>query len=362
MRAGVAVFVAATCLLPRVARTQPDAPDADIVLDIPLHPDIMTVLQLPEAVVSARTLHRDEFQIGFFASRIYVQPRPDTSAGTEALLEVETTAQQQRFRLRVVEHADDAARMFLVRARNVEQGARDARPVVLPELAPEPASAPPSLPSEPPPPRLPDAGRASTPEPAGPAAGHAVASVRSPGFELSVHTVVALAGTTALMVPGYEPIDVRKSHRAFGLRIAGRPRDRWWAVEGNVSGEWLVGPTVHTRGNAMQPEVIQVSGPLLRMDAGLRARFGAPWSATAYAGIGLQAHHLDIDVPMAQRDGLSRDMLFGGTLALGMGLGYRTGKILLGLELHMRQGVPDDYRSVSALLSVGCFLDQEKEP
>ncbi len=197
---------------------------------------------------------------------------------------------------------------------------------------------------------------------AGEPVNRANAAASAPRFELSLHAVVTLAGTTALDLAGYEAKSARQSHRAFGMRVVVARPGASWGVEANVSGEWPVGPTVHTGGNAMQPEEVEVSGPLLRADAGLRARFGVPWSATAYAGIGLHAFHQDIEAPTRPLDRPDGDMQSGGALALGMGLGYRTRKVLLGLELHVRQGVPDDYRSVAALLSVGCFLDQENEP
>ena len=145
------------------------------------------------------------------------------------------------------------------------------------------------------------------------------------------------------------------------MRLAVAPPDAWWVVEASVSGEQLVAPTVHGRVDGTAPqgrEVLMVSGPRLRADAGMRARFGAPWSATAYAGIGLQMHHRDIEKPSAAEPKPTGDMPLGGVLALGMGLEYRAGALLLGLELHLRQGVPADYRSMEALLSVGFFLNQ----
>ena len=128
-------------------------------------------------------------------------------------------------------------------------------------------------------------------------------------------------------------------------------------MEANVTWESLVAPT--TQRDERGDHVLDVGGPRLRADAGLRGRFGTTWTATFYSGIGLQAHYLDIDAPgnpMAT-EGI-RDLPFEGALALGMGLEYRAGDMLLGLDLHARQGVPADYRSVAALLSVGFFLDQ----
>lgn len=182
-------------------------------------------------------------------------------------------------------------------------------------------------------------------------------------FALSVHAVAAL-GTTAVHVAGYSPIDVRRSHYALGLRVAGHPRDTWWAVEANVTWESLVAPTTHAQGDESSVRRFEVDGARLRTDAGLRGRFGTRLVPTVYAGIGLQAHHLSIeateDAENSRRNTRTSDLPFEGVLALGMGLEYRVDNVLLGLDLHIRQGVPAEYRSVSAFLSVGFLLDQGK--
>lgn len=365
MRAGVAVIVAVTCSLPGPARTQPDTVGADVVLDVSVHPDIMTVLQLPDTVVRARTLHRKEFQVGYFASRIYVQPQPDTPAGTEALLEVETTTQQRRFRLRVVARAADAAQIFPVLAPEAEQGAPDTQPGVSPEATPAP-SEPPSVPDTPEQPRLTDPGHASTPKPTAPADPRTTPAAHGWPLVLSVHAVVTLAGATAVEIDGYEPEDARQPHHTLGIRLAATPRHARWSLEANISGEWLAASTRHSKSVPRLDEALTVRGPWLRADVGIRARFGTTLMPTAHAGFGLQARFLEIEKTIEDRtlpdEPLKterlEDMPLGGVLTLGLGLEYRTGDVLLGLELHMRQGVPADYRSVEAVLSVGVCLDQ----
>jgi hypothetical protein len=172
-----------------------------------------------------------------------------------------------------------------------------------------------------------------------------------------VHAVAAL-GTTEVTVAGYEPKDVRQPHHAFGVLVAGHPRDTWWSVEASVSGEWPVAPVTYIQADGDERHEVEVDGPRLRADVGLKARFGSSLIPTAYAGIELQAHLRDIESARAGDDEPTGDMPFASVLALGMGLEYRAGDLLLGLDLHIRQGLPADYRSVAALLSVGCFLDQ----
>jgi hypothetical protein len=41
-----------------------------------------------------------------------------------------------------------------------------------------------------------------------------------------------------------------------------------------------------------------------------------------------------------------------------MGLQRRVGDVLLGIDFQITQGVPPEYRSVEAVLSVGFALDQ----
>jgi hypothetical protein len=370
MRAGVAVIMVVTCFFPGLARTQPETKGADIVPEVSVHPDIMTVMQLPDTVVRARTLHRDEFRVGFFASRIYVQPRSDTPAGTEALLEVETRTQQRTIRLRVVEHAADAAQVFPVRAPEAEHGAPDTQPVAPPEAAPTP-STPPSVPGAPEQPRLPDPDPASAVEPTASADPRTTPAAHGRPLALSIHAVVALAGATEIESAGYEPEDARQPHHTLGVRLAAAPRDDRWSLEASISGAWPAAPTRHSKqdGEQNEPlrhEALTVSGPSLLAEVGMRARFGITLMPTAYAALGLRAHFREVEAiitvpgqpdepPQLRR---KEDMPLGGVLTLGLGLQYRAGGVLLGLDLHLRQGVPADYRSVEAALSVGFCLDR----
>jgi hypothetical protein len=187
----------------------------------------------------------------------------------------------------------------------------------------------------------------------GPAAADDARDTGALRFDLSVQALAALAGTTQLTVAGFKAIDARQPHRAFGVRVAGSPHDARWAVEANVSGEWPAAPTTH-RAEGL---TALVSGPWLRADAGMRARLRTRLSPTAYAGLGLQWHHRDIKTTL-ETDPLGRRLPVVGVLALGLGLEYRSGGLLLGLELHVRQDVTAQYHSVSALLSVGFCLDQ----
>jgi hypothetical protein len=190
-----------------------------------------------------------------------------------------------------------------------------------------------------------------------PATGRAATARTGRRFEVSVHAVATLAGTTEIKVPGYEPIQARQPHRAFGGRVAVRRPGTAWAVEANVTGEWPAGPTTHTVREGDAVNKVEVSGPLLRMDVGLRGSFGTRLSPTVYGGAGLHAHHRDKNDPENAAKVAVGDMPFRGVLVLGLGLEYRARDVLLGLELHVRQGVPDDYHSVGALLSVGFPVD-----
>jgi hypothetical protein len=386
MRAGLGVLIVIVITLPEQARSQGN-PDMDTALTIAIHPGVSTILQLPDDIVDTWIEHTGEIKVARVGNEIAVRPRAGTPAGVEVLLEVETRTMHRTFRLRVVARARDAHRDVLVLPAEDEQDAGEPAPEALsgaPAEPPAPAEQEPpartstSPPSPAPPEPLAGPEPAAEPAPAEPAAtasstepvpaeaepvtpaattaanGERTGAAGSSRVEFSLHGFASLAGTTEVRVAGYEAKDARRSHRVFGMRIAGRRPGALWGGEVNVSGEWLAGPTTHRddRGELV------VSGPWLRADGGLRVRFEGHLTPTAYAGIGLQAHHRDIVPDTDRRDEGTNVMPFGGVLALGLGLEYRAGDMLLGLELHVRQGLPAEYRSVGAFLSAGLFLDR----
>jgi hypothetical protein len=189
----------------------------------------------------------------------------------------------------------------------------------------------------------------------------------SPRLDISVHAVAGLPGVTALGVEGYESRDARQPHLSFGARVAGAPQGARWAMEVGISGEWPLAPTVHVEPKS--DAVLELGGPWLRMDVGLRAHFGTRWRPTLHAGIGLQAHFRNVDAfrpdPLEPDrkflDYSRQDMTFGGAFVFGMGFEHRRGDMLLGIDLQVRQGVPGEYRSVGMLLSWGYFWDKEND-
>jgi hypothetical protein len=352
----VLMLVAMSCPVP--ARAQADA---DVVPVIQVHPRVATILQLPEAIEDAWITDGAELRVAIVGEQLYIRPRPGTPAGMEATLEVQTSTRLRTFRLLVVRRARDAQRDVLVpppeRPRHIERAVL-LTPPVFAMVPPTPAPAEPAAPTAPSP--LLDA-----PEPAESATTaetkRDTAATRSPRFALSMHALGAL-GTTAFHVAGYEAANARQSHGAGGVRVACHPHDTWWSVEANVSGELPVTPTRHARDDADEhaDDELSVAGPRLRADVALRGRLGtARLIPNFHTGIGLQAHYLDIQVlGDPQSSDRTSDLPFEGVLSLGMGLEYRAGNVLLGLDLHVRQGMSGDYRSVSGLVSVGFFLDQ----
>lgn len=302
------------------------------------------MLQLPETIERAWVTDRDDFMVAVVGSRVYVRPGPGIPAGTEALLEVETRTIRRAFQLRVVARARDAMREVELRAVAAVDGAGAGVTREAPAPVDEPTAAEPSAPAP-----------ASAPATAAlqPPAGHsAVAS--PPRFDLSVHAVVAL-GTTSLALAGHGPLTGLQSHYALGVRLAGAPRGAWWALELEISSESLAGPLSYSADDLSK---LKVSGPWRRAILGMRAQFGTRWVPSAYAGIGAHAHLRDIQGSDGRDAKQSATMKFGGVLALGMGLQYRTRDVLLGLDVQVRLGEPDGYRAIMALVSAGRVLDQ----
>lgn len=367
IRAGFAAIIAVAASLPtQIARAQSGPADMEYVMVIPLHPSTPTTLQLPDEIVDVRMLHRGEFLIEIVGQDVNLRPRPEIPAGTEAVVIVETRGTRRRFLLRVVERREDAVhKLALSPAKPVEPlehtaEARQELPRVMP-AEPQPAASAPESATIPPPaaPAQPRAGDEPTPEPARepaePVTERAAPADAARAFDLSVHALVSL-GVTALDVPGYEPDNARQVAGALGLRLTLAPHEKSWALEAGVSGERLTGSITYLPESG---EDLTVRGTWFRAEAGLRAWTGTRWMPTAYVGLGFQAHLETKEEARRGRDRWSSETMEpGAALVAGMGLRYRAGNVLLGLEFQGRYGGPDDYFSIGALWTVGRFLDQ----
>ena len=168
MRAGrrgcSAAMLIVAVSLPTLARSQAGPADTEEALMIPLHPSTPTTVQLPDAIVDARIRHRGEFLFEAVGRNLNVRPRPDTPAGTEAVVEVATRTERRRFRLRVVERPADAVRKIELPAAKTVERTAEARQEVSPVVpaVPEPApSTPATAPTPPAPKPAPRPGRPS---------------------------------------------------------------------------------------------------------------------------------------------------------------------------------------------------------
>ncbi len=359
------------------ARPAPAAPDATMLAagepvvdtspEIPVHARVTTYLVFPDEIVRARFsgLVTGMMRATSIDNRLLIRPSAGLAVGDEVPVRVQTATVRQRFRLRVVPRAADAWRHVVVlppaAAVSSTPPEPSATPITLARAVrmmlgrfmarDADAWAPMSIAST--------TGASTTGHGAAPATERAGAAARPPRVAISIHAIAALAGTTEFTVPGYQGRQARRSHRAGGVRVTGRRPGASWGVEASVSGEWPVAPTVHIMESGTE---LAMRGPWLRADVGLKAWFGGTWLVpTASVGLGLQAHYRDVDINESDESeeiDSSQGMPFVGVLAASMGLEYRVTNLSLGLELHVRQGVPAEYRSVSALLSAGWSLDQ----
>jgi hypothetical protein len=336
--------------LPPLARAQSGV---DVSPAIPVHPDVPTILQLPDEIVRLWFIDGGDLLVQGVGNKVFVRPRPDTPAGVEAFVEVETKTLHRMFLVRVTERAEDAMPEVTVPAPAAAECAEAA--INTPSVAPAPAEPPAGTPgpaSEP--------AAASAAASAEPMTERAVVAPSPRHFDLAVHVALALPGFTALEIQGYGPDTALRPHLGLGLRIAANRINSRWGFEANVSGEWPAGPMVYNKVPAEALSQLKVGGPWLRAEAGMRVgleRTGA-WTPTAYVGLGVQAHlRRSTDTSDLKTPRIVTTMENGAVLALGVGLHYRTRDIVLGVDFQARGGGPDDYRSIDAFWTVGYLLD-----
>lgn len=404
------MMMLAVASIPSPARAQSGA---DEPIEVRVHPAVTTVFHLPDEIEHARFTApvAGSMQAKPSGHMLLVRPRRRARTGMVVSLEVKTATVRQRFRLRVVRRARDAQRTIVVQAAEPPPSAgtaaldddtaapgdqaapssAEAATATAPEpTAPEPTAPEPTAPEP--------TATATAPEPAAtatestatateptaspatsgsaPRAGHesaragpvtaaaaaeqnepvTTAAAGAPRFELAVHALVALPGFTSLELAGNAPGVTWRAHRGLGVRLTAGPAGGWWNLEADVSGTVLAGALTYE--GPFDPNQLEVSGPLLRAEFGLRAGAGARWRSSISAGLGTQAHlrwtRITNSIETLQPTSTMAD---GVVLALGIGLHRRIGDVLLGLEVQVRRGGPDDYYSMTALWTVGYFLE-----
>jgi hypothetical protein len=210
--------------LPAPARGQSEEGELQ---EIPVHPNVTTVVSLPDEIELARVTGRTTgmMQATRGGKLVHVQPRASLRPGTEVLLYVQTATVRRRFRLRVVRRARDASERVMVSGPD-------------PELI-SAASASAGTPVPPLPDSSRDSGRAGDlgEEIIGPAP----VAIRSRRPEISAH-LLGSAGFTGLDVPGYQPSSARQFHAGFGARLRVTRPDASWALEANIITDLLDGP------------------------------------------------------------------------------------------------------------------------
>jgi hypothetical protein len=351
-------------VLPALARAQAGM---EMAPAIPIHPDVPTILELPDQVERVWFIDDGNLMVQGARNKVYVRPRPGAPVGLEAYIEVKTRTLHRVFLVRVVERAGDATRAIVVppagavqREDENDRAAASTAPTSPAPPVNTPAPAPAPLPAEiePAVPAVaadavraePTAERDTVASMANPSAG----MIRRSRFDLALHAVGGL-GFTGAKVEGYEPRTALRPHYSLGLRLTGEPRNSWWSVDADISGESPAGRMLYDSGSGSK---LAIRGPRLRLEMGTRAGIGTTWRASGYASIGLQVHlrQAEEEYDVTKR---SETMERSAVLGLGVGLQYRGyRRSLLSLDFLVRQGGLDDYTSISVLLTLGRFLEQ----
>lgn len=309
MLVGLAALLA-TLMASREGTARAQTVWSDIV-EIPVHSDVPTIIHLPDGIVVARVTPKNSIRMVVLGRTLIVRPFPEVPVGKKAWLEVDTATKDLTFRLRVVENPKGAREQLLVVAWPKK---RTAKP--------------------------------------GPPSG-----ARPRPLELSAHAIGGL-GFSGFEIAGHAARNAQQPHGSIGVQLMSKRPDAWWAPVATISAEWPIGTMEYEPRSEGQP-LLAVSGPLLRAELAMSARFGRTLSPYASAGIGMQVH-------LRRTAGSSageapefpvREMKPGPVLVLAMGLQYRAGAFLFGFELQQRYGGPDGYSAVEALGTVGRFLD-----
>jgi hypothetical protein len=333
----------------------------DVSPAIPVHPDVPTILRLPDAIERAWIHYGDDFRVKGVGREVYVRPRRRTPAGAEALLEVKTATMHRIFLLRVVARPEDARRELTVpaaAAAHMDEADRDAPSRALTPAEPA-ASAQANAPSPAPASAAPEAPAPATASPAD--AVRAPATAMSPRFDLSLHAFAG-GGFVGMDLGGYEPQVGFQTLQVLGIRLAGARPGAPWALEASVSAERPTGSMEFRAGDGSQ---LAVSGPWLRAELGTRAQLARnQWIPSMHLSIGAQTHMRQAEQrnPSGRLVARVSTMEHAATATLGLRVQYRSRKVLLGLEFQVRRGVPDDYHAEVALGTIGFFPDQENEP
>ncbi|HWN69861.1 MAG TPA: hypothetical protein VNM90_19600 [Haliangium sp.] len=287
-----------------------------------------TILRMPDGIELARLSGHPTGMIEVTRAEnlLYIRPRAGLRAGTEVSLLVQTPTVHKRFLLRVVRRARDAWSHVTMLGPDDKPApdAGDSRPTAeVEETSTSPALAP----------------------------------IRSPRTEISVH-VVGSMGFTGLDIPGQQPFVTRLLHAGFGGRMMVTRRGAWWALETNFTLDLPDGAMSFDDSDPRDPGGT-VEGSWLRMEVGMRALLGGTkWNPSLYAGAGVQAH-LRRTKDSRPQQAFSETMPRGAVLVLGIGLQRRVHKLVMGLDFQVREGAPDGYHSAAVLWSAGFHLDPD---
>lgn len=302
----ISLCVLAIACLPGHASHAQTVPDSS-VLTVYVHPEVRTIIDASEDIQLAEIVGTERFLIIHSSSNrtLFLNPHASLEPNSETILRIFAATREWTLLLKAVELPERATEnVELVVAR-----VRDAKP------------------------HAPVASEAETEAPR-----------EDASFTLSLRALSG-RGLTWLRT-SEDQAYARASHTVLGLRLAGAHRHAWWAAALDLSITWADEDFQFSRGDETRRVRPFWAQSVLQMRT---QRSAGLMSSSLFFGVGARSR-------MASENIMTLSPTAAGMLALaGLGIEFRLGSAVLGIDLIGELGSPDKHRSLVVLFHLGCL-------